>query len=200
MSNQHRGKPSFHTCDNPECGKKVRITPHMVRKGAGKYCSPECGWKCKTRTKYPTDTIKWIQKHILHVSMDDIAEMIGVTRVALGRAVTKMRSEGWDIPKANTVPVGTIADRKQFGRPFQQIKTEYGWKNYTPDGLHGSQKGKATRIPAIKSIEFKPDMSVIPVACEVANRTMLLFPDGRKSVICDSDKVDATIRYLLKSG
>lgn len=173
----------------------------MTRKGSGKYCSPECGYAAKECTKYPLDTIEWLKKHILHVPMDQIAEMIGVTRVALGKALTKMRADGHKVPKANVMPVGTIADRKNYGRPFQQIKTDEGWMNYTPDGVHGANKKQyQQRAPKLKSIEFKPEMSVIPVPCEVANRTMLLFPDGRKSVICDSDKVDATIRYLQKLG
>lgn len=201
MSNQHKGKPSFHTCLNPECKNRVRTTPSITRKGSGKYCSPKCGWKCKERTKYPQDTIAWLKKHILHVPMADIAEMIGVTQVALRRAITKMRMDGYMIPTPGIFRIGEIRTRTYHGKEVRSIKTEIGWRHYTPEGTNGNsrqiKKGGKPKQPATRTIAIKPDVKATEPA--VIFKTRIPLPGGG-FVECDSDKVDATIRYLLKSG
>jgi len=193
MANQYGNvEVKFVKCKAAGCRNLVRVTPSKIRKGSGKYCSPQCTHKSKKPTKYTKKVVKYITDNINTLSRSDIASHLGVTLDSLKKFLTLLRKTNKSIPvDRQPAKIGEIRVRICRGKEREYIKTADGWKSYTsPEKRQKAQvpEPPVRREPKRPAILFQPEP-------EMPAKTRLLLPNGG-FVICDSDKVNSTIKYL----
>ncbi len=203
--------PTIHKkCAKRGCKTKVRLTPRDIRKNK-KYCSRACANLCKVTTKYTPSTLQWIKDNINTLSKPEIAKHVGATVGALRRYLSKMRSEGHDIPKdpghfAKVYAIGDTRISYSQGRTRTFLKISSSeWEETTPKKDRPEPKVKKARKyrnpKSREEAEAKSKLYVIPTPQSegIICKTKVLIPGGGY-IVCDSDKVDKVIKHLQKCG
>lgn len=174
--------------------------------------------------KYTPQVIAWIVENAGRVPLAEMAIKFNSNPGAFRRFISGLRSEGYKIPKELPVkprPAGTIRETKRKDGSIRTYKKmENGtWEEQLSDRSKGRPTGSGTgrknktRKPgtsrrtsmiiskdhdtAMEKSKLFVSPAVIKEKDDVKERTKILLPGGN-SVICDSDKVDATVRYLLR--
>lgn len=206
MSNQHTKKKAFKVvvqkCERKGCRNKVRRTPYKIKIGHNRFCSKTCSDMAKTATKYTPEVLAYICANHKTTADEEIAKHLCITVVAYRRQVYAMRAQGITVPhKRGTDPIGTIRTWKDRGYTRKRIKTASGWENVPSDKQYKNPKKGKKRISQFNIIP-RPvaEQSKVFAQEGLIPKVEILLPGGRSSVVCDEDKREAVIKYLLRTG
>lgn len=169
--------------------------------------------------KYTPKEIKWIVKNYGKIPVSEMAAKYHATTGAFRRFVSGLRSAGHKIHKElprPPLPVGTIVERARregYIRKYQKqkdgswLELKTGRFKGRPKTTDAGKKNKYTRKAPRKPKVSAPVVSklfVTPAAIKKKaaiqhNVAKVKIPlPGGSFVVCDEDKVEATVRYLLK--
>jgi hypothetical protein len=192
MANQYGNVTKFVKCQAKGCKNMVRVTPSKIRKGSGKHCSPACAHKSKKPKTFTKPVVKYIMANVATLTRVEMANHLGISRESLSKFLMQLRRAGKDIPTIKrSADIGTIRTYVRSGVPRDYIKTEKGWRSHTPPEKRQKASVKKEKTQSIP----KPPAILIQAQPEIPAKTKLLLPNG-EFVICDTDKVNSTIKYL----
>jgi len=192
-------------CAARGCKHKVHRLPIHIKTGKYRFCSPKCARNARKVPKYDKAGIKWIKENIGVLSYAEMATHFNTGLKAFTKALHTLRDKGHKIPKLRPAsdttpkPIGTrhVTHRANGDERIME-KTSTGWKDVTLKVRGKKERQKpAEDQPKKKKHSAKSEVVIIPVPVETVAKTRIELPGGT-FILCDSDKVEATLKYLSK--
>ncbi len=164
--------------------------------------------------KYGPKEIKWILHNVRKKTTAEMATRFSITKGSMRHLISKLRTKGHEIPHGEKGAVivhqpGAIVSRhdKNLTRDRKYIKLDNGkWKEILKGRPKGRPKttGAGKKNKYTRKIKAASKLFVTPAVIkqkalirEVATKVRIPLPGG-SFVVCDEDKVEATVRYLLR--